>query len=153
MNLDKKTKIGIVVGVVIVILVLVFNLTKKPAYPPGVTPPSGGGNQPTQSTGPVTREPVPQNVAVPEMNSKNVPANVAKPDVVAPGNPTSNSSYRSFEIKAQDGKFTPDTVIANEEDTISILVTAVDKDYDFTQPDFGFKPIIKKGSTVKIQVT
>jgi heme/copper-type cytochrome/quinol oxidase subunit 2 len=147
--MSNKKLIIIAVAVVVVLTgVLVF---VKRAPQSGTTTSTGGGNvSGAVPSGPKTREAAPANVVVPSEESKDVPQNVALPEVVS-GNPNQNSSFRSFDIKADGNKFTPDTVIVRQEDTININVTAVDKDYDFFQPDYGIKVQIPKGATNKVQ--
>lgn len=98
-----------------------------------------------------TRGSAPTNVAVPEKGANNVPENVATPTVVGPAGVNTTASYRSFDISAAGGKFTPDTVIVRVKDTVHINLTAVDRDYDFTQPDYGFKVPVPKGQSKPIE--
>ena len=79
-----------------------------------------------------------------------MPANVAAPSIVAAAN-ASGSAFRSFEIKVEGGHFTPDTVIVRQGDTVHIDVTGVDRAYDFTQPDYGFKTLLLKGQSKQIE--
>ena len=94
-----------------------------------------------------TREAVPANTVVPEAGSVNVPENVAAPRAVSPVRAGVAANNRVFEIKAEGDKFSPDTIIAKVGDEIKINITAVDKDYAFTQPDYGFNVVILKGQT------
>ena len=98
---------------------------------------------------PGTRAPAPIDVKVPGSNSL-APPNVAKPTTVVPASPGGSESLRRFSLKIQDDKFSPDTVIVNKGDVIQLSITALDKNYDFTQPDFGFKKSISKGQTQEI---
>lgn len=93
--------------------------------------------------------PAPKNVVVPEANSS-APADVAKPLSVTPAAPGSSSSQRDFDISIAHDKFIPDKIIAKLKDNIVISFTATDKDYYFTQPDYGFNELIKKGTTKKV---
>jgi heme/copper-type cytochrome/quinol oxidase subunit 2 len=104
----------------------------------------------------VTRETAPAKIGnwvifVPEKDMSNVPENVAKPEVVGVGNPAGTTSYRSFSIKAENDKFSPDTIVVKEKDTVRLNISAIDKDYDFTQPDYGFKVAINKGDSKPLQ--
>jgi plastocyanin len=145
---NKKLIIIAVAVVVVLIGVLVF---VKRAPQSGTITSTGGGNvSGAAPSGPVTREAAPANVVVPSEESKDVPQNVALPTVVS-SNPNQSTSFRSFDIKADGNKFSPDTVIVRQGDTININVTAVDKDYDFFQPDYGVKAQIPKGATKKVQ--
>jgi heme/copper-type cytochrome/quinol oxidase subunit 2 len=60
-------------------------------------------------------------------------------------------SYRSFNITVQNGAYSPDTVIVNQNDTVNLELTAVDAAYGFDQPDYGFNSAIPKGATKNIQ--
>lgn len=153
MNFDKKNIVGISVAVVAVAVVLIVVVSGLNKQRNGIPVKQAPGDLSSQTEKIVTREASPKDIVVPNKDSKIFPENVAKPSIVAPGSPTNNSSYRSFDIKAVNNEFTPNTIIVNEGDTMNINVTAVDKDYDFTQPDFGFKMVIKRGKTEKIQAT
>ena len=149
--MDKKKLVSIAVVVVVVIAVVGILVFVKRAPQAGLTTSPAGGNAPGAApSGPVTREPAPANVVVPSQTSSDVPKNVALPEVVS-GNPNQNSSFRSFDIKADSNKFTPDTVIVRQGDTLNMNVTAVDKDYDIFQPDYGTKVRIPKGTAQKVQ--
>ena len=54
-------------------------------------------------------------------------------------------------MKAENNSFIPDTVVVNKGDVVHIDLTAVDKDYAFTQPDYGFDSPIAKGKTRAIE--
>ncbi|MEK7212498.1 MAG: cupredoxin domain-containing protein [Patescibacteria group bacterium] len=154
---SKKITIAIVV-IILVAVVGGYLLMKQPPSgkksEAGQTGAAGGGG--TQLTAPVTRETAPAKiggweVSVPGKDSANVPENVAKPEVVGVGNPAGTTSYRSFSIKAEGDKFSPDTIVVKEKDTVRLSINAIDKDYDFTQPDYGFKVAVKKGDSKPLQ--
>ncbi|MEK7508079.1 MAG: cupredoxin domain-containing protein [Patescibacteria group bacterium] len=153
MIFDRKKIIWAVVVVFGVVLIIsVGGLIRKQNSSPSVTPQGQtSGKLSEQIQGPVTREAPPKDIVVPDTDSQNLQQNIAKPEVVSRASQTNNSSYRSFDIKIERDAFMPDTIIVYEGDTTNINVTAVDKDYDFTQPDYGFKVLIKKGETKKIQ--
>lgn len=147
--MSKNKIIGIVIAVIVVAAVGILLFTKGVPQAGLTTAPAGNAPKAAPS-GPVTREAAPANVVVPSQTSKDVPQNVALPEVVA-GNPNQDSSFRSFDIKADGDKFTPDTAIVRQGDTLNMNVTAVDKDYDVFQPDYGIKVKIPKGATEKVQ--
>lgn len=142
--MTKRVLITVIVAVVIFAGILIFSFVRSP----GGT--DTGYNVPGDETelAPITREDAPRNVVVPDAGSENVPENVAVPQQVssAPG-----FTLRKFALRIEDGKFSPDTVIVNVGDTVDLSITAVDGDYDFTQPDFGFKAAITRGTTQSIQ--
>ena len=144
--MEKEKIISIAVG--FLVLGLVIFLVPWTKQPPGqregpIIERGGTKLQPT------TRTPAPISAIVPESNSS-ASLNVAKPTVVVPASPGGSESLRRFSLKIQDDKFSPDTVIVNKGDVIQLSITAVDKKYDFTQPDFGFKKSISRGQTQEI---
>lgn len=136
--MEKGKIISIAIGVLVLGLVIFLVLSSR--QPPGTREetlaPNGGA--PTQSK-----------TIVPELNSL-APSNVAKPTLVAPASPGAPESLRKFSLKIENNKFSPDTVIVNKGDVIQLSIIALDKNYDFTQPDFGFKKSIPKGQTQEI---
>ena len=148
---------GFIISIIVVVVVLIIGFAvfggKKNSAPNSDTLPSVNNSQ-TGATAPVsensnqsptiTKAP---DVAVPDVNSTNLPKNIAKPETVIP---TGSASIRIFEIKAEGGKFTPDTLIVNNRDTVKIKLTSVDKDYDFTLPFYGLKYVIEKSKTADI---
>jgi heme/copper-type cytochrome/quinol oxidase subunit 2 len=70
---------------------------------------------------------------------------VGAPITVVPAAPGITALARSFDISVQNDKFTPSTVTVLVGDTVNISITAVDKDYDFTQPDYGLSSPLPKG--------
>lgn len=148
----------IVVVVVLIIGFIIFGGKKNSVLNSGTLPPVN--NAQPGATAPVNQNPA-QNpdqnstrtktpdVAVPDANATNLPKNVAKPETVIP---SGSASIRIFEIKAEGNKFTPDTLIVNNRDTVKIKLTAVDKAYDFTQPDYGLlNYLAKQGQTRTIE--
>lgn len=97
-----------------------------------------------------TMAPAPIGLTVPGPDSL-AAVNVAKPNLVTPASPGSPSNFRRFNLEIKGDKFIPDTVIVNKGDVVDLALTAVDKSYDFTQPDFGLKRSIPKGQTGGLQ--
>jgi heme/copper-type cytochrome/quinol oxidase subunit 2 len=106
---------------------------------------------PTETTPSTTVQALPSNVVVPDQNASSVPAGVAAPTVVSAGSPSGVTSFRSFNISISGGAYTPNTVIVNKGDTVRINLTAVDGNYDFTQPNYGMSLAITKGQTKLVQ--
>lgn len=105
------------------------------------------------SDGFITRADVPRGTNVPELGDSNLPDNVAPPlNVVeekilsSEDKETQAPSLRTFEVTIDEDKFTPDTVIVKKDDRVRIKFIAVDKDYDVSQPDYGLRQVIPKGS-------
>lgn len=98
-----------------------------------------------------TRFPVPDGTRVPGPGEEGLAKRVAVPEEIFPSRPNSSSMVRYFSIKADDGKFSPDTVIVKKGDIVHVRVEAVDKKYDFVQPDYGFNIEIPKGSYKEVE--
>lgn len=93
-----------------------------------------------------TRQAVAPDIPVPEIGSPNVPPNVAVPKTVADAAPKAEAKFRVFDLKFANGAVEPETVIVREGDTIRLNLLAVDRAYDFTQPDYGFNLELPKGT-------
>ncbi|MBI3588829.1 MAG: hypothetical protein HY093_00225 [Candidatus Liptonbacteria bacterium] len=141
--------------VVAVIVLVVFGFMKKPSpaptqdqNPPNTSSENTASSVPKTPPPPITQTKTPPNVVVPEENSKNVPANVAKPENVSVLNSDAGTKFRTFKISAAGNQFTPNTMIVKAGDVLKIEFTAVDKSYDFTQPNYGIRPFsTEKGKT------
>jgi heme/copper-type cytochrome/quinol oxidase subunit 2 len=156
--MDAKKKIMIVTVIAVVILaVIVFAgyewRTNTPATSTNPAPASSSNSGVTAApaSSVVTRTSVPANTVVPDKGATGTPANVAVPAVQGPGDSAGNVSYRSFNIKIENNAFSPSTVIVKQGDTVNISLTAVDGNYGFTQPDYGFNAPIAKGQTKNAQ--
>jgi plastocyanin len=97
-----------------------------------------------------TRKEIDENVQVPNVDS-DTPKEVAKPKSVISSD--TGSALRTFEIKAERGKFVPEMIIVNEGDVVSITLESLDGDYNITLPDFGITIISKKGEVKRGQFT
>lgn len=137
--------IGAAVAVVIVIAIVWF-ATRGPVNQPGAATPGAAGTTAESKT----KMPVPAGVSVPGTNSQ-VSGDVAKPTSVAPAAPGATSQNRTFSVAVNNDTFTPAEFIGYVNDIVTIHFTAVDKDYDVTQPDYGYKLIIPKGQTKLLQ--
>jgi len=165
-TIDSRTKIIVAVLAVVILVFVIFLLLPKNN---GVKTPIANNNQtggqtavdngtstvPTD-TGKTTvvkdqfRADVPANTVVPDKNTVLTDAQkkeIAIPTVVTPAAPGVESQFRSFDIKAEGGVFTPSKIIANVGDTIHVNFTAVDKDYDIVFPSYNMKQTAKKGQT------
>ncbi|MBI4084968.1 MAG: cupredoxin domain-containing protein [Candidatus Liptonbacteria bacterium] len=103
----------------------------------------------------VTRQPVASAVEVPAATSTNLTADTAKPKAVVSARPGSSSNIRIFAITASNNKFSPSEVAAYVGDIVHLDITAVDKDYDFYQPDYGLNIFLPEGQKkfVEFQVS
>lgn len=128
--------------------------------------PTQGGNSSASNNGvagsapsSTTVAPVPAGVTVPNAGDKNVAAGIAAPQIQTAAHPAGgDSSFRQFAISVSnnnavgDDVFSPDTVVVKKGDIVDLEITAVNQDYDFTQPDYGFSSIVlPKGKAVQIQ--
>jgi heme/copper-type cytochrome/quinol oxidase subunit 2 len=152
---------GVVVVVVIVIIIAIVgvvlyrdkvNRMANTTLVANVPAPATGmiatnSSAPTSST----RAAVPLAATVPDKGATDTPSNVAVPSVEGIGDPSGNVSYRSFNINIRNNAFSPDTVVVNQGDTINLEITAVDANYSFTQPDYGFNILIGKGEKKTVQ--
>ncbi|MGD1003602.1 MAG: cupredoxin domain-containing protein [Minisyncoccia bacterium] len=157
--MDERKKIIIEIVIAVVVLAAVAALVVYALRGSGAGPVPGSGQTqtangnsgvaaaPTSST----MAPVPANTVIPNKGATSTPANVAVPVVQGPGNPGGSVSYRSFNIKIAGGAYSPNTVAVKQGDTVNIEMTAVDANYGFTQPNYGFSGVIPKGKTQTIQ--
>jgi heme/copper-type cytochrome/quinol oxidase subunit 2 len=144
---NKKLVIGIFLGVVLLIAALVAFLYQG-SVPTSQQPVAA---EPPPPTPVETHTETPTNILVPGEKEINVPADVAVPSLVAPTMGKIDAHYRVFEFRAEGGKFTPNTINVNRRDILRFVVTAVDADYAFTQPDYGLDIPIPKGTTRTIE--
>ena len=147
-NMSRRHVYILAAGLVVIIVIAAV------AFLSFGNPQSNTAPEQTQNgtgTNVVTREAPPSNVVVPDTGTTNVPTGVAVPESVSPSQTGSSQDLRTFAIQANAGAFIPDTVIMKKGDTVHINITAVDRDYDFTQPDYGANGIkIPKGTTKAI---
>lgn len=161
--MDRKKKWLIAIGIVIVIaLIVAIVLTQKQKASPEETNKTTGTD--TSITAPEAAAPevgtnvndkfrveAPKDIKIPEVNDKTLTAeqkkDIAVPTVVTAAAPGVESSFRSYDIKGEGGKFIPSTVIAKVGDTVHINFTAVDRDYDIVFPSYNMKQSAKLGQT------
>jgi len=153
--MDKKQALLIVFAVAVVAAVVVILVLRPSGAVAPVSPVSQSANVPASVPPPMatstTMAPVPQNVVVPNKGATETLQNVAVPQVEIPASPSSSAQYLSFNINADAGQFTPSTIIVKQNDVVDIEFTAVDQNYDFTQPDYGFYAQISRGQTKKLE--
>lgn len=162
-NLDSRKKIIIISAIVLVVLVALLMLIK----PKDTTPIDN--NQPNNNTDVVEegedvidpvvdteeikdkfREEVPADIVIPDQNTvltEEEKKITAIPTVVTEAAPGVEAQFRSFDIKGENGVFTPSKIIARVGDTIHVNFSAIDKDYDIVFPSYNMKQTAKKGQT------
>jgi len=149
----RKLVIGLVIVAVAAILVGVlisWLANRPPSAPKDVFRPGNPKALPTVQGG--TREVIQRKIATPELGATSTPKGVAVPTNVSQlSGPGGEAALRDFEIKADKGKFSPDTIVVNDGDVVTIHLTAVDADYNIYFPDFGMYLPVKKGETRKSQ--
>lgn len=101
-----------------------------------------------------TRFEVPADIKVPEKGEE-VGGDVATPQLVVPSRQGSETNLRVFNIEGRGNEFVPSEVIVYRGDIVRINFIALDKDYDFIIPDYGFRKVIAKGEkdAVEFQAT
>lgn len=157
-NINKKTLIlGSVVAVLIAIFVA-YSFYSRSARQTRLGSGTIGSDESEiqpERQGPfptITKEEIKpsEKIIVPEIGAT-VAKEVAAPTDVQPAAPIGDSKNRTFQLKMENDKFTPNTVIVKTGDNVNIWVTAVDKDYDFFLGDvYGLITPIIKGETKKM---
>jgi len=148
--MNKNKIIILIVVIFIIIAIFVWGFLNNKSQTPQNNEASNTTNE--SATQSQTWQFPPENVEVPEVGQTNVPEGVAVPQNVSPASAVSDAKIRNFsELKIENNKFTPQEFIVKQGDIFDVNVTAIDKDYDFTQPDYGFNLNIKKGETKRIQ--
>lgn len=144
----NKKRIYILVAVIVVILILII-IFSKGNNQQTVNAPTGNVSETEQGAEEKnkTKFEVPENIVVPELETKSPDESVAIPLTVAPAAPQSESKFRRFEIRGEGDKYIPSEVIVNQNDIVHIDFTAVDKQYDMTLPDYGMQAVAAKGET------
>ena len=159
----KKEKIVLGIGLVIIVALVVFiayqmkqrtakNVVQEAVNP--FIPVTSTGSSTATSTMPrdweetPDRLAVPTGVVVPEPGMA-VPAEI-KDKVAIPNQVVeepAGTKIRTFNLRAEGGKFIPETFIANQGDQINIQFTSVDGDYDLVLSGYNMKQTAKKGET------
>lgn len=93
--------------------------------------------------------PAPSGMEAPEKGEKRANSDIASPIAVAPAG--SGAKIRTFEVKAFNNVYDPNTIVADEGDAIIIKFTAVGKMYDITAPAFEINTAAKAGETKTLQ--
>lgn len=140
MKIERDKIFLVAFGVVVLVVILVFAFRHKDSdlkkNPDGTF---------------ITREILKDHYDVPEKNSTGVSENIAKPESVLSAGSENEKKVRIFNIQIENDRFSPETVIVNDWDSMIIYITALDKDYDFTQPDLSINKPIPKGQTAIIR--
>lgn len=125
----NKKEILLIAITAAAVLGAVFVVARQRAAPsvPSSSPDAAAGVP--AAGGSTTRQPAPQNATVPDDSLK----------------------VRNFSVSVSGNQFSPNTVVAKVGDTVHFTVTAIDKDYDFTQPDYGFRVLLPKGKPKAIE--
>lgn len=99
-----------------------------------------------------TRQAVTEKIKTPEPEDKNIPKDVAVPvSSISISGASGEASVREFEIKGENGRYSPSKIVVNSMDPVTIKFTAVDGGYNMFFPDFGVYISASKGVTKKSQ--
>ena len=155
---------GVIVGVIIVALFLIGSglgwwhlpsnvgggapaaQTTATTTSAGYVAPNVSNALPTVQGG--TRQAVTEQIATPGLNATGTPANVAIPTTVQQ---TGDIAARSFTITGTGGQYTPNTIVVNQGDVITLTLKAADGAYNIFFPDFGVTLTAPKGGTASAQ--
>lgn len=156
-GLDVNTKkIIVVMAIVIIALMVVILVPKKEKatvnepVPEIVTPTSTEVVTVNDAVSDKFRTEVPANTSIPNTDTKlseEQKKEIAIPTAVIPSSPGASSQFRTFDIKAEGGKFVPNKIIVGLGDIVHINFTAVDKDYDIVFPSYNMKQTARSGQT------
>ena len=98
-----------------------------------------------------TREKIKTQVKTPEPTDQAPSEDIAVPKAAIKVGEQKQAAIRTFELRGENGKFSPSTIVVDELDVVEIELNAVDGDYDIFFPDFGVVKTAKKGTTEKLQ--
>jgi heme/copper-type cytochrome/quinol oxidase subunit 2 len=148
---QKRATTAIVLVALVVIILLVYVIIRSNPSAPSSS--ATGENQSLgavgvanpMASGSKTWVPVPSGTSVPGQGESAASPNIAIPDAVFSASIGSGSNFRLFRISVKNGAFTPDTIVTRQGDTVRMVLTAVDRDYDFVQPDTGLSSNLLKG--------
>jgi len=157
MNPEAKSRlitvaeIGALIAVLAIGLLIGWSLARR-APASDLNGAAGGNNLgPGEVATSTTLGEVPSDVRIPEAGDEQS-GDVAVPSIVAEAAPNVEAKLRGFEVKVEGGTFKPGTVAVRQGDTTRIRFTAIDRDYDFTQPDLGLSAKLLQGKEQVIEV-
>lgn len=149
----KNIVFGVVLGVVLVVAGVWFFGGKNAAEKSGSAPkgpdifrPENPKALPTIEGG--TRETLKEKIETPEAGATPKSTDVAVPVNVSQ---IGTAAGRTFEIKGENGAFSPNTIVVNELDIITVNLSAVDDAYSISFPDFGVYLKVEKGASARRQ--
>ena len=143
--MKKKNLYILLILIIVVVLIIVFSGSKTGDKEFNGNNAVEEGAEAVEEVKSLTKEDVPKDIKVPELNEEEVDENVAVPLTVAKAGPTTEAMFRRFEIIAENNKFVPSEIIVNKGDVVHIDFTAMDKTYDITFPDYSMKQTAEKG--------
>ena len=160
-----KNKRNVIIGIAVVVIAVLavvsgVSLRSLPANQTGNNPAgqqSGTANNPQNDAGVTApKEQTFYGTSASKAFNADVPANVTKPTTpasvapAAPNNPGGVEQLRTINLKATVSGFDPNNIAVYEGDTVRIMFTAVDGDYDISIPYTGSYQLAKKGETQPI---
>lgn len=155
MNPESKSRlitvaeVAALIAVLVVGLIIGWGLARRAGDAPAGTNPNASSTQNGTSD---TIGEVPTDLRIPEAGEEQS-GEYAVPNIVSEAAPNVEAQLRGFAVKAEGNRFTPSTIAVRQGDTTRIVFTAVDKDYDFTQPDLGLSAKLLQGKDQIIEVS
>jgi len=150
MDPEKEKKELIIISIIAVIALVALSVWYFRKNAPINFQDGSTGQNSAPFRGSETRQPVGENVSIPDENSS-VSTDVAKPQIVAQASPGSLSSLRIFSLNVSANGFEPNTIIVKAGDTVHLNIKAVGKNYDFFQPDYGLSKLLPNGETTVVE--
>lgn len=152
----NSTRLSIEIAAIVLVGIAAFFAGKMffrsagPAAPADIGSTAAAPGNPIPPAVVTAREDVPAGITVPEPDSA-VAANIAKPVRVSTAGVNTTFKKRVFTASIEQDKLFPDTFIVREGDIVDISLTAVDKAYGFSQPDYGWGVSLAKGETKNVE--
>lgn len=135
---------GLVVGLLVPSLLNLWNRAGifSPEDEERTVVPSAGVELPTVDGG--TRRQPEALIPTPEPGDRAPAEGVGVPVSVAP---VGDVNYRVFVIRGEEGKFVPNTIVANAGDSVVLHLQGIDGDYNLFFPDFGVFTFARQGES------
>ena len=142
--MEKNKIITAIVVVVILATVAVLGMNWRNSGT-SVVSPEGSAN------GVATRGSVPLGITVPDAESEGVGNEIARPELVAAAGPGTLAKFRRFSLRMENNQFVPATVVVGRGDSVMLNLSAIDRAYAFTLPDYGINVEVAQGETRSVR--
>lgn len=148
--MNRKLVVGLLILVILAAVgVTIWYLTRTPA---STTPTQNASTTPQAENASAEINQAPLDIAPPSPGEQ-APEGVAVPKNEVKAAPQTSELLRFYDVKIENGKFTPSIIVVKQGDVAQVNMTAVDGDYDFTLPAFGVTVPLKKGVTRKLDLS